>query len=149
MLRSQIQWSGLELVPNWTARTTFPSLPFSEDGAGSLQLSLQKGRLSSHTQPRLSWALPSTARHKMQMCGTAMQRGSQRAPDSPPNFLTPSHSRGWETEGTHLKGPACRSSIGDIAALPIKSITPAALAQAYCYFSHIRSLRLSCKSGLM
>lgn len=106
-----------------------------------------QAQLPHTAQAQLS--LPSTARHKMQMCGTAMQWGSQRAPDSTPNFLTPSHSRGWETEVTHLKGPACRSSIGDIAALLIKSITPAALAQAYCYFSHIRSLRLSCKSGLM
>lgn len=93
--------------------------------------------------------LPSTARQMMQMCGTAMQRSNRRAPDSTPNFLMASHSRGWETNVTHLKSPACRSSIGDIAALPIKSITAAAFAQADCYFSHIRSLRLSCKFGLI
>jgi len=39
--------------------------------------------------------------------------------------------------------------MGGVAALPTESITAAASAQAHHYFNHIRSLRLSGKSGLM
>lgn len=116
----------------------------------ALQLSLQKARPSSCTQLSSSaMLLPTVARQMLQMHGTVTQCSNWRSLYSTSSFLISSHSRGWETNVGHLNSPACRSSVGDVAALPIKSITLAASAQAYHYFNHIRSLRLSCKSGLM
>lgn len=144
MLRSQIQGSGTDQCKTEQPGKCFPpsaSLPSSEDGAGHCScLCRRPGQL-----PHTALAQLSPTKHS-QTDDADVQEGSWQH-SKPPH----SHSfqRRGETNVRHWKGPACRSSMGDTAALPVKSITAAALAQADCYCSHIRSLRLSCKFGLM
>lgn len=137
MLRSQIQWSEIELVQNWTARKKFPSLclPSFLRGRSWLHCSClcrRPGPVPAHSSGSAE-PLPSTARQTMQMCGTAMQCSDGRAPDSTENSHTESFQRVGNKCQT-FKGSSLQKQHGRCCSTPNKKHHTSSLGSSILLF---------------
>lgn len=137
MLRSQIQWSGIELLQNWTARKKFPSLclPSFLRGWSWLHCSClcrRPGPGPTHSSGSAE-PLPSTAGQMMQMCGTAMQCSDGRAPGSTGNSHSESFQRLGNTRQT-FKGSSPQKQHGRCCSTPNKKHHTSSLGSSILLF---------------